>query len=495
MGLEITREHFAPGDHERFAARLRDCLEALRVVLERPGFGEGDATIGAELELGLVDALGRPVARNREVIARAADPRVTPEIDRFNVELNATPVALAGRPFTALAAELEELLALTRAAAAPSGAAPVAIGVLPTLEPDDLGPDALSDRVRYRALSEALRRARHGAAFRVHIEGEDALDFAADDPSVEGANASFQLHLRVPPRAFARTYNAAQLAVAPALAVACNSPMLFGRRLWAETRIALFRQSVDDRAEADDDDWRPARVSFGHGWVRRGVFELFAEAAAMHAPLLPAMASEDPLAVARAGGVPRLEELRLHEGTVWRWNRAIYDHGAGGHLRIELRALPSGPTVVDMVSTGAFVLGLTLGLAPVSDELVQRMTFGQARRNFYEAARRGLDAALLWPADAAPSPRPAPLRELLTALLPVARRGLVEGGVDAGEADGWLGVVAARVAAWTSGARWQRRAVGAERRPDLSARARMLLRYAELSRAGAPVHAWPEGAP
>jgi hypothetical protein len=494
MGLEIDRDTFAPADYERYAARLSDCLEALRGLLERPAFGNGEPTVGAELELNLIDANGRPVCRNSEVLAAAANPRLSVEIDRFNVELNSTPVALEGRPFTALARELHELLAATRDAASRNGATLVLIGILPTLEPEDLGHQTLSDRARYRAMCEGLRTQR-GSAFHVHIEGDDALDFDADDVSLEGANASFQLHLRVQPQAFARTYNAAQIATAPALAIACNSPMLFGRLLWDETRIALFRQSVDERADVAGEDWRPARVSFGHGWVRRGVYELFAETVALHAPLLPAMGKENPLAVLRAGGVPELAELRLHQGTVWRWNRPVYDHAAGGHLRIELRALPSGPTVVDMVSNGAFVLGLTLGLAPVGDELVQRMTFGHARRNFYEAARRGLDAALLWPTDAAPSPRPVPLRELLRELLPIARRGLVDSGVAGDEADGWLAVVEGRIAAWTSGARWQRRAVRADHRCDLSARAEMLLRYADLSRSGAPVHTWPEAAP
>jgi hypothetical protein len=448
-----------------------------------------------ELELNLVDARGRPAPCNGEVLASAADPRLTVEIDRFNVELNATPVPLAGRPFTTLTRELDEMLGATRAAASQHGAGIVMIGVLPTLEPSDIGYHTLSDRARYRALTEGLRAQRGGASFHIHIEGEDALDIDADDPSVEGANTSFQLHLRVAPESFARTYNAAQIATAPALAVACNSPMLFGRRLWDETRIALFRQSLAERPEPGDDDWRPSRVSFGHGWVRRGAFELFAETVAMHPPLLPVMATENPLAVARDGGVPRLAEMRLHHGTVWRWNRAIYDDSAGGHLRIELRALPSGPTVVDMVSTGAFLLGLTLGLAPEAEALVQRMTFGHARRNFYEAARRGLDATLLWPTDVAPSPRPVPLRDLLTALLPVARRGLVENGVAGDEADAWLRIVAARVAAWTSGARWQRRALPGRRARALSAREQMLRRYAELSWGGAPVHTWPEAEP
>lgn len=453
MGCEIDRDHFEDADYATFELQLRDSLLALRELLARPDFGSGTPTLGAELELHLVDDHGRPQLVNRAVFADAMDPRVALEIDRFNLELNALPLPLAGPSFSALAEQLENALASTRKAAAAHGARVVTIGMLPTLCAADLGEAALTDVRRYRALSDAIKQ-RRGGPFLLRIVGDDVLEHVTDDVSCEGANTSFQIHLRVAPRAFARTYNAAQIATAPALAISTNSPLFLGRRLWEETRIALFRQSVDDRPEAMDDDWRPARVSFGHGWVRSSALELFVESVAHHEALLPVMTHESPLDVVRAGGIPALRELRLHQSTVWRWNRAIYDDTAGGHLRIELRALPSGPTVTDMVASGAFLVGLTLGLAEEADDLVCRLTFGQARRNFYHAARYGLDAMLVWPyADRARLVRAS---DLVRRLLPTARRGLVDSGVDVRDADAWLAIVERRCERQMTGARWQR---------------------------------------
>ena len=490
MGLEIDRESFEPAEYERFEHRLRRSLEALEVVLARPRFGEGPPSIGAELEIDLVDARGRPLCEAEAILAAAADPRLCLEIDRFNLEINSRPVALAGRPFAALTRDLDEALGAVRRAARSHGGRVAAIGILPTLGPADLGPGAINDRKRYRALAASLRRARNGP-FRVHIEGGDALDANVDDVSLEGANTSFQIHLRTTPEAFARTYNAAQLATGVVLAVAGNSPLLFGRRLWEETRIALFRQSVDDRGDVTGDDWRPARVSFGHGWVRRGAAELFAEVIAMHPPLLPVLGDEDPLDVVARGDLPGLAELRLHNGTVWRWNRAIFDDADGGHLRVELRALPAGPTTIDSVANAAFAIGLTLGLARDADALVHRITFGQARRNFYEAARAGLAARLLWPSDVAPSPRPVDARELALDLLPTARAGLIEGGVEEDEIDRLFGVIERRVETGRTGAAWQCAAFDAYAR-DPDPLGRLVTRYVDASESGEPVHTWPD---
>lgn len=491
MGLEITRDRFDPEDEARFAARLRDGLAALGTLLARPRFGEGPPSVGAELEVSLVDALGRPLPVNRAVLASTVDPRVTLEVDRFNLELNTRPCALAGRPFTALADELTDGLGELRCAAALHGGRVVTIGILPTLTAADLDAGALTDSPRYRALSAAIRALRH-QPFAIRIGGDDPLALRADDVTMQGANTSFQVHLRIPPAAFARTYNAAQIAVAPVLAAAGNSPLFIGHRLWEETRVALFRQSVDERVDALPDDWRPARVSFGHGWVRAGAHELFAEGVAQHAPLLPVCGDEDPLACVAAGGVPALHELRLHHGTIWRWNRAVYDPADGGHLRIELRALPSGPTVIDMAANAAFLLGLTLGLEPDVDALLPGFTFGQARRNFYAAARDGLAAELLWPSATAPSPRPVAAAALVSRLLPLARAGLLRYGVDASEADDALAVIAARVAAGVTGARWQRRALDrlAATRSRTEAAPAMLERYLAAVATGRPVHEW-----
>ena len=494
MSLEIPREEFSEADHVRFAARLRECLDALALVLARSGFGVGPTTLGAELELSIVDATGRPLPVNRAVLAGAVDPRIALELDRFNLEVNARPVSFAGRPFGALAAELSSALAAIATAAAPLGGRPIAIGILPTLAAGDLAPGMLTDSHRYRALSAAIRRLRHGP-FHIRIDGDEPLDAQCDDVTFEGANTSLQLHLRVDPAAFADTFNAAQIATAPVLAAAGNAPLFLGHRLWEETRVALFRQAVDDRAAATDEDWRAARVSFGHGWVRRGAFELFAESVLLHPPLLPVVSDEDPLARARAGDAPALAELRLQHGTVWGWNRAVYDPTAGGHLRIELRALPAGPSVRDMVANAAFLIGLTLHLAPDADRLASALTFGQARRNFYEAARRGLDADLLWPSLAPPSPRLVPAARLIDDLLPAARDALVRGGVDPAEAGDLLAVVAARAASRRTGARWQGDTLaGLERGQDRAAALRALVvRYLALSASGRPVHEWPAG--
>jgi hypothetical protein len=346
VGLEIDRDRFEEEDYRRFRARLERSLGALRELLARPGFGEGPASLGAELELFLIDGEGRPLPLNLAVLRETVDPRLTVELDRFNLECNLRPTRLAGRPFSALAAELEDAIAEVRRAARVHHGRVAMIGILPTLRGADLQRDAMTDSPRFRALSAGLMRLRRGP-FQMNIDGPEPLEVVCNDVTFEGANTSLQIHLRVPPRAFAGTYNAMQMASAVALAAAGNSPTFLGHRLWEETRVALFKQAVDHRGIRDG---RTARVGFGIGWVREGAYELFAQNVAHHEPLLPVVGDEDPLERVRAGGVPTLDEIRLHQGTVWRWNRAIYDPADGGHLRIEMRAMPAGPSVPDMVA-------------------------------------------------------------------------------------------------------------------------------------------------
>ena len=291
----------------------------------------------------------------------AGDRRVTVELDRFNLELNATPTLLAGRPFAALGEELRLLLGRVADAAREYGGRLALVGILPTLSRADLHPGAISDLPRYRALDRGLRRLRQDP-FHLRITGADPLQLHSDDVALEGANTSFQVHLRVNPAAFTRTYNAVQLATAPVLAVAGNSPTFLGHRLWEETRVALCKQSIDDRDGRGLRRWL-ARVAFGTGWLREGPLALFVEAVRLHRPLLPVLGDQDPLAAGELGQAPPLAELRLHQGTVWRWNRPVYDPASGGHLRIEMRALPAGPTVVDMLANAAFLIGLSRWLA------------------------------------------------------------------------------------------------------------------------------------
>ena len=460
MGIEIDRERFDDADYARFTERLEHCLEALAQLLDRPGFGVGPRTIGAELELFLIDDQGHPLAKNQAILEDAGDPRLTLELDRFNLEVNPSPSSLEGRPLSSLGHQLEGALESVRATARAHGGRVAMVGILPTLGDQDLHRGAITDAPRYRALDWSLSRVR-AEPFEIEIGGRDGepLRVVRDNIVMEGANTSFQVHLRVDPGDYVDSFNAAQLATAPALAAAGNSPLFLGRVLWEETRIALFEQAADDR-DASGRERLVSRVAFGTDWLRTSILDLFEESVRHHEPLLPICGDQDPLLALGDGGVPRLDELRLHQGTVWRWNRAIYDSGFGGHVRIEMRPLPAGPTVVDMLANAAFLLGLTLALAPSAGDWSKQLLFARAHANFYDAARLGLEAELEWPGpDGAPERVNA--AELVPRLLPEARRGLVEAGVEEAEADRLLGVLGDRVASGQTGAVWQRRTLAA----------------------------------
>jgi hypothetical protein len=488
MGLEIERDEFADEDYAAFEARLADGLDVLRELLGRPGFGVGDPSLGAELEVALIDRAARPLPLNLEVLAETVDPRMTFELDRFNLECNLRHTDLRGRPFDALRAELEDARRELERAAAVHGGRVVMVGILPTVRESDLTSSALTPSARYRALARALRGAR-SEPFVLDIAGEDPLHLDCDEVTFEGAATSLQIHLRVDPDRFAATFNAAQLATAPALAVAGNSPTFLGHRLWDETRVALFKQAVDDRTHADRAARQHARVHFGLGWIETGALELFASAIEHYPVLLPKVFDEDPREEIEAGRVPRLGEIRLHQGTVWHWNRPVYDPADGGHLRIELRALPSGPTVEDILANTAFLVGLTLGLAPDMEAVADELDFETAHANFYRAAQSGLGAALRWPVAAGGGDDPASARELVGRLVERAAAGLAGVGADPA---GLLDVVSARAERAQTGAVWQRRALAAlesTRSRDEALRA-LVEHYHARSREGGPVHTW-----
>ena len=491
MGIDIAKAQFDERDYSHFRERLEECLSALGQLLERPGFGAGPATVGAELELFLVDGAARPLPHNQAIRAAAADPRVTVELDRFNLELNTSPVQLAGRPFSALGGELSTLLDHVADAAADHAGRLALIGVLPTLSRADLGPGVITDVPRYRALSSGLRRLRQDP-FQIHIAGQDPLQLASEDVALEGATSSFQVHLRVDPADFTRTYNAVQLATAPVLAVSGNSPTFLGHRLWEETRIAVFKQSVDDR-HGHEPRRRLSRTALGTGWLRGGALELFTESVRLHQPLLPVLGDRDMPVDGARWQAPPLDELRLHQGTVWRWNRAIYDPASGGHLRIEMRALPAGPTVIDMLANAAFLIGLSLWLAGQDQQWTYALPFERADHGFYRAAQQGLSAQLSWPTGHRDQIRTLTAAKLVTELVPAARQGLLQAGVAAAEADALLEIISARAASGQTGAVWQRATLAdARRRHDRErALAVMLDRYLQYADTGLPVHSWP----
>jgi hypothetical protein len=493
VGQALDRDEFTREDVACFSARLEESLEALERLLARPGFGVGPRTLGAELETHLVDREGRALGVCGEVLARARHRQLTVELGRFNVEINAEVVSLAGRPFREFRADLSRVLAELRRAAREVGCRVALVGILPTLRLEELNWRVLSPLPRYRALKHALRvhRAR---PFRLHIEGEETLSQDMEDVSAASACTSMQYHLRVDPTDFARAHNSAQLAIAPVLALCGNSPLFLGRRLWHETRITLYRQATDGRSSEEESMELPSRTGFGHGWVRQGAHELFAQGVALHPPLLPVMGQESPLQVVARGGVPRLSELRIHQGTLYPWNRAVYDSACGGHVRVEMRALPSGPSLSDMLANGAFLLGLTLSLMDEVDALVPGIPFRCARTNFYRAAREGLEAPMYWPGRPGHLLSALPVRELLPGLLRRARQGLVSAGVAPDDVEPLFALLEGRLRTGRTGARWQldalaRLEAGRSRHEALSA---MFARYLAHSEEDTPVHTWPD---
>ncbi|MCZ6830186.1 MAG: hypothetical protein O7F73_11475 [Gammaproteobacteria bacterium] len=485
MGETVYKEEFTPQDYRDFGQRLQRQLEQLREFLQQPQFQLHQPSFGAELEIYLVDDNYNPAAVNEELLRRSGHPQLTPELNRYNLEFNLSPVPAAGAPFAAMGRELHGFLEQLQGHARAIGCNIISIGILPTLQQAHLTQSYMTDRPRYHALNRGLCGIR-GQGVDIKINGPDALALHGEGLTVEGANTSFQVHLRVPAQDFALNYNAAQLSTPLVLALAANSPLIAGHRLWQESRIALFKQSIDFR-DRKHPDWRqPARVSFGQGWVRSGAWELFAENVALYQPLIPILfeaTPEQPL---------QLPELCLHHGTVWPWNRAVYDHEAGGHLRIEFRALPAGPTIVDMLANAALCIGWAVGLAERVEDTMARLPFKFAEYNFYRAAQYGLDARLIWPARLGGGLEERPVTELIEEFLPEAEAGLAGLGVDASDSAPCWQIIRARLDSRRTGASWQLQRFAHYRaaNPVEVACSLMLADYVAQMMQGEPVASW-----
>jgi len=492
MGTDIHKTNFAEQDFADFRDRLGENLTALRAMLADPDFGRGGGSMGAELEIYLIDDTGRPVYLNQEIQEAAGDPQLTLELNRYNLEYNLSPYAISESPFQRTENEILQKLSELRSVAASFDARVVPIGILPTLDPADFGGHCITDRKRYHALVSQLIE-RRGSAFRIDINGENPLQIEMADITLEGANTSFQVHHRVNPADYADTFNAVQLVSPLGLAIAANSPTLFGHALWQETRVPLFKQSIDTRIR-DRYTWaEPARVNFGHGWVRRGAFELFNQTVRMNPPLLPICAEQSPAQQLAGGMMPSLSELKLHQSTVWLWNRPIYDDADGGQLRVEMRALPAGPSAIDMVANAALMIGLVEGIKPRINDLLPALPFHMAEYNFYRAAQHGLEAKLVWPEPDQYGCIEQSVADVLERYLPIAREGLLSIGVDAAESDRYLAVIERRLAARRTGASWQmdmlhQLEAGSNRREALHT---MLEAYISHSADNAPISEWP----
>jgi CBS domain-containing protein len=492
MGEQEVQSELDQEQMRGFMKALLDDVHALEMILERGMLETGKRRIGAEQEVFLIDDACRPSLRAQEILKAANDPRLTTELALFNLEANLSPLEFGGDCLGRMERELDELMGVLRAAARSEGADAVLAGILPTLRKSDLGMESMTPAPRYRELNAAMQRLR-GGDFHVMLKGVDELDLHHDNVMLEACNTSFQVHFQVDPEEFPRFHNLAQAVTAPVLAAAVNSPLLLGRRLWRETRIALFQHSVDTRSSPERARETRPRVNFGDRWVDASVLEIFREdIARFRVVLAGALDQENPVELVERGVLPELSALRMHTGTVYRWNRACYGVVEGvGHLRIENRALPAGPTILDEVSNAAFYFGLMSALNEEYGDIASLMDFDDAKQNFFAVSRHGLDARLTWIAG-----RTWPACQLIEEhLLPMARQGLAAAGIDAGDIDRYLGVVEARVAARATGAQWALDSISEMRRqdPDSSVEACMRALVSTMRDnqvEGKPVHEW-----
>jgi hypothetical protein len=496
MGQFVATVSFSHSDRQRYRAKVQRCLDALARMLTQGGFSDSPPSMGLEIELNLVDDQLRPAMANSEVLEKIDDPSFTIELAQHNLELNVRPRPLAGGQIIELEDELTSALRDANLKAGDAGACIVLTGMLPTLTEEHLDPRWLSNSPRYAMLNEQIFAAR-GEDMVLHMEGpaipgqrSEKLREYADSIMPESACTSAQLHLQVPPEQFAAHWNAAQCLAGVQVAIAANSPFLLRKALWHETRIPLFLQATDTRPEELKNQGVRPRVWFGERWIT-SIFDLFEENARYFPGLLPEIDDEDPFEALDSGRAPQLCELRLHNGTIWRWNRPVYDIVDGvPHLRVENRVLPAGPTVADLIANAAFFYGAQRALATEDRPLWTKMSFEAAHENLHAGARHAFDARLYWPGFGWVPPDELVLRRLL----PMAHEGLRDCGVSDEARERYLGIVEERCLARRTGSSWQRETVARLENRGLDrddALVEMLRRYIEHMRAGHPVHTWP----
>lgn len=487
MGLQQISDSADKAEMRRFVKSLLADVHALERMLEEGRIESGIRRIGAEQEMFLVDRGLQPARLAHVLLQKLGAENFTTELGLFNLEANLAPLVLDGACFSRMERELHDLLERARAAAREEGGEVVLCGILPTLDKAHLTLDYMTPSPRYLAMNRLLTEMR-GGRFEFRIKGVDELSTSHDNVMLEACTTSFQVHYQVSADEFASAYNLAQVVTAPVLAVAVNSPTLLQHRLWHETRIALFQQSLDTRSAYMTERGQRQRVSFGEHWVEESVLEIYREDVARFRSLIAIASDEDPLKVLEHGGVPELRALRLHNGTVYRWNRPCYGISDGKpHLRIENRVLPAGPSVIDEVANAAFFVGL-MSAGEEFGDVTTAMGFDDARANFVAAARYGMHARLRWIKGKTFSADQLVLEQLL----PLARAGLTRARVDAVDVDKYLGVIEQRVRRDRTGAQWALDSLS-----SIGSRGRLPERHRALTAAmiarqaaHQPVHEW-----
>ncbi|MFT3744831.1 MAG: CBS domain-containing protein [Pyrinomonadaceae bacterium] len=488
MGDKKVTSEYDDAQMRAFTLAVLNDLQAFERMLDGGMFEEDALRIGAEQEMFLVDSAMRPAPIVTELIKEARDGRLTTEIGKFNLEANLTPLEFNGDCLRLMEDELNEVLGVVRKAAAKFNASPVLVGILPTIQLSDLTTENLTPNPRYHEIDRVVTKL-HGENRIIQIKGLDELQLTLQDTFTEFCNTSFQVHLQTGAKDFVRYYNWAQAIAAPVLASAVNSPILLNHRLWHETRLALFQHAIDTRSLVHKERNQTPRVNFGDRWVDDSIIEVLREDAVRFRILLTQAVEEDSLKILAAGGIPKLAAWRLHNGTIWRWNRPCYGivDGKPG-IRIEARYLPAGPSVVDEMANTAFFLGLMMEMPEEFGDVTKRMSFDDAKNNFFNAARNGLNGQMR--GIDGKSRRVG--RLIIEEFLPRARRGLVRAKVNDDDADRLLNVIEERVEAEITGAKWMIDSLAAmDRRAKPNVRMRTLTEAIRSNQqTGDPLHKW-----
>ncbi len=443
---------------QRFVKHLLNDVQALEYMLDNDWFESDITRIGAEQEMCLVNNdTYKPATIAIEALEKMKNyDWVETELARFNLETNLTPRELKGKCLSMLDAENSKNLKQIREKLKGMNANLILTGILPTLQKFHLGMHNLTPKKRYKALMEAINSQLIGATYELRLSGIDELLLQHDSPMLEACNTSFQVHLQIAPKDFVKMYNIAQTLAGPVIAISANSPIVFGRRLWHESRIALFQQSLDTRTSHDHMRERSPRVNFGNGWLKNSILEIYREDIARFRVLISGDLEEDAIDLINKKKVPKLRALQVHNSTVYRWNRPCYGISENGkpHLRIENRVIPSGPTVIDEMANSAFWIGAMMGMGEKYGDITQHISFEDVSDNFGKAAKFGIDSKFTWFKDKKINASDLILKELL----PIAREGLKNNKVDNNDISKYLDVIEERAKSHMNGARWQLRA-------------------------------------
>ncbi len=475
MGEEIKYSRFTKGDYQQYEKHLKQETDILAEWFNTQSLSNREAVAGYELEAWLIDDNASPCPRNEDFLAKSANPYVFPELAKFNIELNVEPQSFNKHLLSDFDRQLQQLWAQCQQTSSDIGCNMLAIGILPTLTDNDLSLDNISSLDRYRALNEQVLRQRKGKTIRLNINGNEHLEVEHKDVMLEAASTSLQIHLQMPQNLAVRYYNASMILSAPLVAVGANAPFLFNKDLWYETRIPVFEQSVDIGGIGGAASGPIHRVSFGSHYARESLFECFSDNLEHFPVLLPVSYDSDP---------EKLNYLRLHNGTIWRWNRPLigFDDDGTPHLRIEHRTMSSAPSVADNIANIAFYYGLVEYYATCIEPPEAVLSFAETKDNFYRSAQLGLSHRVLWTDNQRHT-----IKDLvLNRLLAEAQTGLDKLGIATEDSEHYLGIIEARIKCEQTGTQWQRKFA------ELHERDMRLLThsYYQNQQHNRPVHEW-----